>query len=75
MATATLSDILADGLCTIPEAAEFLRVSRSAIYSGMDRGDITYTKLPGQRSRRIPRKALVQFAARGLVGQDERGTS
>jgi excisionase family DNA binding protein len=56
---------VADGLATIEEAMEFVRVSRATIYALMDRGQLTYTKIG--RRRLIPRQALIQLAEGGLV--------
>ena len=64
--TSEPTDVVADGLLTVLEAAEFLRLSRSAIYLLMDRGELAFVKLG--RSRRIPRRAVVALAARGLRG-------
>ena len=58
------ADIVADGLVTVSEAASFLSLSRSTLYTLMDRGDIPFVKLG--RSRRIPRRALIELAAREL---------
>ena len=60
------TDLVADGLLTVREAAGFLRLSRSTIYLFMDRGELVFVKLG--RSRRIPKRALVELAARGLQG-------
>ena len=51
---------------TIQEAAEFLSVSRSKLYELMDNGELIFVKLG--RSRRIPRRALLDLAASGLQG-------
>ena len=59
---------VADGLATIEEAMEFVRVSRATIYALMDRGQLTYTKIG--RRRLIPRQALIQLAEGGLVRAD-----
>ena len=56
--------LVADGLLTVQEAAGFLRVSRSTIYLLMDRGELAFVKLG--RSRRIPRLAVIELAAREL---------
>ncbi len=64
-----LSDTTAlveDGLMTVREAADFLRISRSRLYELMDRGELIYLKLG--RSRRIPRRAVIELAARALRG-------
>jgi excisionase family DNA binding protein len=65
MTTATSPETLvADGLAPIAEACEFLGLSRSNLYTIMDRGELPYVKLGG--ARRIPRRALVTLAAAGL---------
>ncbi len=58
--------LVSDGLMTIREAAEFLRLSPSTLYTLMDHGELAFVKLG--RSRRIPRRALVDLAARALRG-------
>ncbi len=59
-------ELVADGLFTVAEAASLLRLCRSNLYSLMDRGELAYSKLG--RSRRIPRRAVMALAARGLRG-------
>jgi excisionase family DNA binding protein len=54
-----------DGLATIRQAEEFLAVSRSTLYVLMDKGELPYAKIG--KSRRIPWKALREFAQRCLV--------
>jgi len=58
--------LVAEGLLTINESAEFLRLSRAKIYQLMDSGDLCVTKLG--RARRIPRRAVVELTARNLRG-------
>ena len=58
--------LVEDGLVTVPEAAAFLRLSRSTVYELMNQGVLAYAKIG--RSRRIPRRALVELAARELRG-------
>ena len=60
------TELVADGLLTVQECAEFLHLSRSKIYEMMDAGELCFTKLG--RSRRIPRRAVIELAARGLRG-------
>ena len=60
------ADLVADGLVTVQQAALFLSVSRSKLYELMDRGDLKFVKLG--RSRRIPRRALIDLAVSGLQG-------
>jgi excisionase family DNA binding protein len=60
---------VADGLMTVPEAARFLSISRSKLYVMMDEGDLRFVKIG--RSRRIPRRAVVDLAARGLRGGED----
>jgi excisionase family DNA binding protein len=67
------SDVLVDepeelvdgGFVSVGEAAEFLRLSRATVYLLMDRGQLRYAKFG--KSRRIPRKALMDYAQRCLV--------
>ena len=63
--------LVADGLMTVTEAAGFLSLSRSTLYTLMDSGRLPYVRIVcnGRRAaRRIPRKALVALAAAQLVG-------
>ena len=60
------ADLVADGLVTLQEAAQFLSVSRSKLYELMDNGELTFVKLG--RSSRIPRRALIELAASRLQG-------
>ena len=62
----TRVELVADGLLTVREAMCFLHLSRSTVYQFMDRGELPFVKLG--RSRRIPKRALVELAARGLQG-------
>jgi len=57
--------IVEDGLVTVKEAAAFLKISVAGIYALMSRGELPFCKIG--RSRRIPRRALVELAARNIV--------
>jgi excisionase family DNA binding protein len=58
--------LVSDGLLNVAESAVFLRLSRSAVYALMERGELQYVKLG--RARRIPRRALEQLAASNMQG-------
>ena len=58
--------LVEDGLLKVSEAATFLRLSRSTLYTLMDQGELPFVKLG--RSRRIPKRALIELAARELRG-------
>ena len=58
--------LVEDGLLTVQQAATFLQISRSNLYALMERGELAFVKIG--RSRRIPRRALVELAARELRG-------
>jgi excisionase family DNA binding protein len=58
--------LVADGLVSVDEAMAFLSVSRSTLYELMDKGMLAYAKIG--RSRRVPRRALVELAAANLRG-------
>ena len=51
-----------EGLMTVREAAQFLRLSRTRIYRAMKNGDLPYSLFG--KARRVPRRALVMFAAK-----------
>jgi len=55
-----------DGFVTVGEAAKFLSLSRAKIYLMMDAGELRFAKFG--KSRRIPRRALLELAERSLVG-------
>jgi excisionase family DNA binding protein len=61
--------MLTDGMETVKDGAAFLRISVSQLYKYMENGDLPYAKIG--RSRRIPRRALLAFAARHVVGGGE----
>lgn len=58
--------LVEDGLDTIREAIRFSSLSRSTLYELMDAGVLRFVKLG--RSRRIPRRALLELVASHLVG-------
>ena len=58
--------LVTEGLLTVKEAAAFLSISRSKLYELMDHGELPFVKIG--RSRRVPRQAVVELAARGLRG-------
>ena len=66
MNTAKDEKLVADGLVSIDEAMTFLSVGRSTLYELMERGLLSYAKIG--RCRRIPKKALIDFAAAHLRG-------
>jgi excisionase family DNA binding protein len=59
------NQMIEDGFATVPEAAHYLRLSRAKIYLLMDDGSLKYAKFG--RSRRIPWRAVKEFAAASLV--------
>ena len=59
--------VLGDGqLLTIEQTARLLSVSRSFLYAQMDAGELPFVRLG--RARRLPRRAVLEFAARHLYG-------
>jgi excisionase family DNA binding protein len=57
--------LVEEGLLKVSEACEFLGIGRSRLYAFMGQGELPYVKLG--HSRRIPKRALIEFAARNLV--------
>jgi excisionase family DNA binding protein len=60
------ASVIEDGFVDVPYAATFLKLSRGKVYGLMDAGQLRYAKFG--RSRRIPRKALMEFAQKAVVG-------
>jgi excisionase family DNA binding protein len=60
------AELVAEGLLTVNESAAFLALSRAKVYQLMDSGLLCYVKLG--RARRIPRRAVIQLAAREIRG-------
>lgn len=58
--------LVSEGHMSVAEAARFLDISRSLLYSLMESGQLAYSKFG--RSRRVPKRALVEFAASKLQG-------
>ncbi|MBM4073196.1 MAG: helix-turn-helix domain-containing protein [Planctomycetes bacterium] len=66
-------ELLAEGLDRLCDAEEFLKLSRSRIYQLISEGKLPCVRIG--RSIRIPRRALVELAASGLViHRDEQGS-
>jgi excisionase family DNA binding protein len=59
-------DILMDGLMTVREVADFLRVSQDKVQDLIKSGRLPSVKI--DRCRRIPRRGLAEFLATRLVG-------
>jgi excisionase family DNA binding protein len=57
--------VVCDGFDRVRDAARFLGISVSQVYLLMDRGELPYAKFG--KSRRIPRRSVVQYAMRNLV--------
>lgn len=59
-------ELVADGLMDVSGAEAFTGIKKSLLYRLMERGELAYTKIG--RRRLIPRRALVELAARELRG-------
>ena len=60
------TDLCSDGMLTVNECAEFLRLSRASVYKIMERGELIYAQFG--TARRIPKRAAAAFAAANLTG-------
>lgn len=60
--------LLDEGMLTVNEAAELLNLSRSKVYQLLAAGRLTSQKI--DRTRRIPRRALLDFMQAHLQGGD-----
>lgn len=59
------NEMVSDGLVTVSEAYRFLGLGKSKLYEMMQSRDLPYVQVGGVR--RIPRRALVDWAANRLV--------
>jgi len=59
-------DLVRDGFAEVAEAQLYLRLSRSTIYTLMDRRELPFARFG--RTRRIPWRSLRDYAAAQLVG-------
>lgn len=69
--SATLAAPPTEGLATVAQAAEFLSLSKSAVYELMDCGRLEHCRFPGTKercTRRIPWRVLREFVERNTVG-------
>lgn len=57
--------LVEDGLDRVPDGAKFLGISVAHLYALMERHEIPYVKFG--KSRRIPRRALIEFAMKNLI--------
>lgn len=61
--------LVEEGAVTIPEAMRITGFGRTFLYEAMAKGDLPYIKIGA--ARRIPRRALALWLARGLmIGED-----
>lgn len=60
--------MVADGLETVSGAVRWTKLSRSSVYELMANGRLAFVKLG--RSRRIPRRSLVDLAAGAIVTRE-----
>jgi len=58
-------EVVEDGLMSVKQAASFLGLSVATVYSLMGRGELPFCKIG--KSRRVPRRALVELAAAHLI--------
>jgi excisionase family DNA binding protein len=64
----TGGSVLDDGFMSVPECADFLRVSRSSIYLMMEQGKLAFAKFG--KSRRVPRRSLMQLAQECMTREE-----
>jgi excisionase family DNA binding protein len=61
--------LVSDGLCTVKDATKFWGIKKTLVYSLMERGDVPYVRIG--RRRLIPKKVLVNYAAKNLIVRKE----
>ena len=65
--------LVADGAVGIAEACRFTGLGRTTLYAMMERGELSYVKVPGTRRRLVPRSELTRILATGLVAASNGG--
>ncbi len=73
MTTERSLELAAEGFMTPKEAATHLRICQTLIYRAMASGELLSTKVG--RSRRIPRRAVTEYAANLLAAGQEKKVS
>jgi excisionase family DNA binding protein len=68
MAVDMKAQLLSEGLDKVTEVAKFFRLSVAQIYVMMNRGDLPFIRVG--KCRRIPHRAVVEFATRNLMNVD-----
>jgi excisionase family DNA binding protein len=63
-AEALAQALVSEGLVSVPQAHAFLGVGRGKLYQLMREGELAYVYIG--RRRLVPRRALIEVAARGL---------
>jgi excisionase family DNA binding protein len=66
----------AGGLATVKEAAEYLTLSKTAVYELAAAGKLRHCRLPGTGTRanvRIPWEALREFVSRSMIDAEAAG--
>jgi excisionase family DNA binding protein len=63
----SVDPVVDDGFASIEEGCKYLRVCRATLYGLMESGAVSYAKFG--KSRRIPWRALKDYAARSLVAR------
>lgn len=59
-------DLVGAGLLNVEQACEWTGLSRAKLYQLMEKGELPFVKIG--RARRIPKRALIEFAAANLRG-------
>jgi excisionase family DNA binding protein len=59
-------EVVAEGMMTVAEVADALRLSRTTVYQLFETGQLAYCRFG--RSRRIPKLAVLELAASKLTG-------
>jgi excisionase family DNA binding protein len=63
----TVDPVVDEGFASIDEGCKYLRLCRATVYGLMESGALAYAKFG--RSRRIPWRALKEYAAHAMVSR------
>lgn len=64
----TREELVSQGLLSVKDAAAFLAISRTTLWTMMDDGTLPFVHAGPLRARKLPKAALIKWASEHVVG-------